>query len=499
MKKVLTVLLSVMLILGFVLPVQAADGQTNEETIPFTVVFKNSTLPGNMDKVIEDLGGELVYEIPEIGVVQVEAPASFAKHAMKHSSIQVASPSLVEKIPEVDSIPLETEGVNLEDAVLYEAYQWDIKRVTEDGNSFDLNTGHHDVVVGIIDTGIDLNHPDVQQNLLPGSKNFVPAGGIDGVDQSETGDITDVQDRNGHGTHVAGNIAGNGAILGVAPDTGFRAYRVFGAEGGAYSAWIMKAIVEAANDGVDVINMSLGGIYIKGQIWYTDPATGERMKMGNDVAEYVAYMRAAKYAEKKGALIVTSAGNDGLNASNKKEVLEFANEQYGPLGYEFVGAGFYTPASLPNVVTVSATGPNDELSVYSNYGPGFIDVAAPGGDLKLYNEYMENGNFDEYLNNRLFEQEFNLSSVPTVEYSYNEDGQIVDYTYTGPGYSWYVGTSMAAPKVSAVAALLFAEHEGATPKKVKNLLQQSAEDIGKKGKDKYFGHGLSSAYRALMH
>lgn len=497
MKKFSSLLLSFMLVISFALPVNATD-QSNHDTIPFTVVFKKSTLPDNAGKIIGNLGGEIVYEIPEIGVVQVEAPAEFGKDALNHSDIQIATPSLMERVPEVENIPFETQDVNLEDAVLYDAFQWDIKRVTEDGKSFDLNTGNHDVVVGIIDTGIDLNHPDVQKNLLPGSKNFVPAGGIYGVDQSETGDINDVQDRNGHGTHVAGNIAGNGAILGVAPDTGFRAYRVFGAEGGAYGAWIMKAIVEAAKDGTDVINMSLGGIYIKGQIWYTDPATGEKIKLGNDVADYVAYMRAAKFAEENGTLIVTSAGNDGLNAANKKEVLDFANAEYGPLGYEFVGAGFYSPASLPNVVTVSATGPNDELAVYSNYGSGFIDVAAPGGNLEMYYEYLNNGTFDEYLEQRLFEQEFNLSSVPTLGYTYNENGQVIDYTYEGPGYSWYVGTSMAAPKVSAVAALLFAEHKEATPKEVKNLLQKSAEDIGKTGKDKYFGYGLSNAYQALM-
>ncbi|TCO61516.1 S8 family peptidase [Caldanaerobacter subterraneus] len=497
MKRLMVFFIAFVLLFTFAAPQFGFGDTLKSEELPFTVVFVDETLPNNASEIIRELGGEVIYEIPEIGVIQAKAPASFVKKAVKHPSILVVTPSLITELPEIKSIPLEMDGVNLEKAVYYNMYQWDIKRVTNNGKSFELGTGNHEVVVGIIDSGIDLNHPDIQANLLPGSKNFVPKGGIYGVDLSETGNLYDVQDRNGHGTHVAGTIAGNGVILGVAPDVGIRAYRVFGAEGGAYNVWIIKALIAAANDGVNVINMSLGGIYIKGQVWWTDPDTGERIKLGNDVADYVAYMRAAKYAEKKGALIVVAAGNDGLNATNRKEVIDYANEKYGPYGYEFKGAGFYTPASLPNVVTVSATGPNDELAMYSNYGAGFVDVAAPGGNLELYYKYLNEGRFDEYINQRLYTKEFNLSSVPIVQYQYNDKGQIIGYTYVRPGYSWYVGTSMATPKASAVAALLFAKHKDASPSQVKVMLQNSAEKIGKPGKDIYFGYGLVNAYRAL--
>lgn len=381
--------------------------------------------------------------------------------------------------------------------MLYNAYQWDIKRVTNNGESFNLNSGNHNVVVGVIDTGIDLNHPDVQANLLSGSKNFVPAGGVYGNDMTETGDINDVQDRNGHGTHVAGTIAGNGRILGVAPDVGFRAYRVFGAYGGAYSSWITKAMVAAANDGVDVISMSLGGIYVKGQVWWTDSA-GNTYQLGNDVADYVAYMRAAQYANSKGALVVAAAGNTALNGTNKKKVTDYLNARYGKYGYTFVGASFYTPATIPNVVTVSATGPNDELSLYSNYGAGFVDVTAPGGDYRMYLDYQRQGKFDEYISKGLYQQEFNLSSVPRIKQIWNEDKtKMIGYEYLGPGYSWYIGTSMATPKVSAVAALIYAKYGDLEPYKVKALLQQTAQDIGATGYDESFGHGMVDAYKAL--
>lgn len=492
MRKLFAVVMSLVLVMGVFSPSMVGAA---EDTTKFTVVMKKDNKKAT--DAIEDLGGEVVYEVPEIGLYQVEAPADFAKKAKGVKAIKAANPSLTFELPETKSIELESNENLTDQAGLFDAYQWDIKRLTNDGATFEEHSGSHDVVVGIIDSGIDLNHPDVQKNLLPGSENFVPAGGINGVDKSETGDPNDVQDRNGHGTHVAGSIAGNGAMLGVAPDAGFRAYRVFGADGGAQSAWIMDAIITAANDGVNVINMSLGGIYSKGQVYYHNPETGERERLGSDIAEYVAYKRAAKYAESQGALIVSSAGNDGIDAKSPKTVTELANEKYGELGYEFQGASVYAPADISNVVTVSATGPQDELSVYSTYGNGYVDVAAPGGNYDLRLEYIAEGKEDEYLANMLYVQEFAFSSIPSVNTTLNEDGNVVDYEYVAPSYSWYVGTSMAAPKVSAIAALLFDEHDNVSPRKVKVLLQQTAEDIGKNGNDAKFGHGLTTVYSAF--
>jgi lantibiotic leader peptide-processing serine protease len=258
----------------------------------------------------------------------------------------------------------------------------------------------------------------------------------------------------------------------------------------------MAAMVAAVNDGVNVISMSLGGIYMKSQYTYTDPVTGEVTKM-SDTADYVAYTRAAKYANSKGILIVAAAGNSGINAGNKREVTDYANEQYAQFGYKFRGASFYTPASIPNVVTVSATGPKDELALYSNYGSGYVDVTAPGGDYRLWDQYESEGRFNEYIDNMIYAQEFCLSSVPYVEYTYDENGLITNYEYVEPSYSFYVGTSMATPKVAAAAALIIAKHGNLGPNRVKVLLQQSAEDIGPKGNDKFFGHGLVNAYNIL--
>jgi len=386
MRKFLAVLMSLVVILGIASP---SMGKAEEGTTKFTVVFKDSSISGNATKTIKDLGGTIVYEVPEIGLVQVEAPAGFAKNAINNKSIVAANPSFAYDLPNTKSIELESNEDLTEQAGLFDTYQWDIKRLTNDGATF-----------------------------------------------------------------------------------------AEGAEGGAQSAWIMKAIISAANDGVDVINMSLGGIYSKAQVYYNDPETGEKVRLGSDIAEYVAYMRAAKYAESKGSLIVSSAGNDAIDAKSPKTVTELANEKYGELGYEFQGASVYAPADIPNVVTVSATGPQDELAVYSTYGNGYVDVAAPGGNYDLRLEYIAAGKDDEYLANQLYIHEFAFSSVPYITPITNENGNVIDYQYDGPGYSWMVGTSMASPKVSAIAALLYDEHEGASPSDIKVMLKQTAEDIG---------------------
>ena len=504
MQKWLIVLMTVVLVFGLVSPTLSHGpvSEKEESHVPFTVVFKSSTLPANAAEMVESLGGKVISSIPEIGVIHAEGSSDFAKNSLKASTIRSATPTLVQQRPDVKSIAHQSEPLKhedtFEDATLFDMYQWDIQRLTNNGETFAEHSGSHDVVVGVIDSGIDLNHPDVLKNLLPGSKNFVAPGGAFGVDKSETGDVNDVQDRMGHGTHVSASIAANGAMLGVAPNVGHKAYRVFGAEGGAQSVWIMDAIVTAANDGVDVINMSLGGIYSKGQVYYTDPVTGERFRLGSDIADYVAYQRAARYAESKGTLIVAAAGNDGINAANKKGLSDLANEMYGQWGYEFQGASVYAPANIPNVVTVSSTGPEDELALYSTYGPGYVDVAAPGGNYAKYMQYLAEDRLDEYLDKSLIVHEFAFSAVPVVEYTRNEQGLITDYTYAAPGYSWMVGTSMAAPKVSAMAALLFDEHENLTPRRAKVLLQQSAEPIGTGGYSKEFGHGLSTVYNLFQ-
>ncbi|KKK38059.1 peptidase S8 [Mesobacillus campisalis] len=474
MKRFFAIIFTLILTVGLIQPALAAPVKPQDEY--YSVLFTKNNIPANFRKQVTALGGAVVDEVPEIGFAQVKAPpAAFPKLKLL-SGVSAASPSLSWSLPE--SKRIQASGVNTGDAALWDL-QWDIKRITNNGKSYELGTGSHDVVVGIIDTGIDRDHPDLIGNLLPGSKNFVPKGGFEGKEPTETGDPNAFDDTNGHGSHVAGSIAGNGAMLGVAPDTGIRAYRVFGTSS-AESAWIFEAMIAAANDGVDVISMSLGGFDVIGQAFYIDLETGEKIPLGNDVADFTAYKRVVDYVTKKGSLVVAAAGNDAINAANKREVMDYLNAEYGGDGLYYVGAGFEVPGTIPGVVTVSATGPKDVLANYSNYGPGFIDIAAVGGDARLYDKYAMEGRFDEYIAKRLYETEFNLSA--------SEDS----------GWYWSIGTSMATPKVSAVAALLIDKHGKMSPAKLEDLLYKKGVD-GVKGKDSsYFGSGHLNALKALQ-
>lgn len=474
MKRFFAVIASLVLTLCLLPSIDKAEA-SNEKEQRYSVLFSKNSIPANFEQQVKKLGGEVTYTVPEIGFAQVKAPSKTISKLKGISGVSAANPSVKWKMPKSQKI--KASNVDPSKAALW-GLQWDIQRITNNGESYKLGTGSHDVVVGIVDTGIDRDHPDLVRNLMPGSKNLVPAGGFQGTEPYESGNPNAFDDLHGHGSHVAGSIAGNGAMLGVAPDTGIRAYRVFGTSS-AETSWIVDAMVTAADDGVDVISMSLGGFDVIGQAFYIDPVTGEKQNLGNDVADFKAYKRAVDYAVNKGSLVVVAAGNEELNATNKKEVMEYMNAEYAEDGLYFVGAGFEVPGTTPGVVTVSATGPNDVLANYSNYGPGFIDIAAVGGDARLYDQYEQEGRFDEYIGKRLFEQEFNLSA--------SDDG----------GYYWSIGTSMATPKVSAVAALLIDKHGKMSPKKLEDLLYKTAVDPVKGTDKKNFGSGHLNAYNAL--
>ncbi len=162
--------------------------------------------------------------------------------------------------------------------------------------------------------------------------------------------------QNGHGTHVAGSIAGNGRVVGNGPELKVAAYRVFGPTGGAYTSDIANALMTAADDNVDVVNMSLGGYD-----WFQDPnyATQEV------VADVRLFNRAIQYAIKNGVTVVGSAGNNGADLSSP-----------GKLSGDDQGATHRSPSSQ-TMIRVAAGGEEKNLTYYSIYGVGKIDVLAP--------------------------------------------------------------------------------------------------------------------------
>ncbi|MET1177341.1 S8 family serine peptidase [Peribacillus simplex] len=478
-KKMLHTVLSIAVGAGILsvggVPIQAKS-QDQEMNDTYAIAFK-SGLPENYQEVIRKAGGKVTKVLPEVGGIEAQSDEpSFLKKLKGNSSIEAANREIPLTIDKTAVSPYNYESsiISQQDSESYWDSQWDIQRVTNDGKSYDLETGGyknkdgsitHKAVVGVIDTGIDESHPDLKNNII-GGRNLVPAG----MDESETGDPTDIKDRNGHGTHVAGIIGANGKIKGVGPDLGIRSYRVLYSEQAlGLPAWVIDGIIAATNDKVDVINMSLR--------FYNNTKMTIEGESYKSVAETLLWKRAIQYAVKNGVTVVAGSGNESLNLDDKKAVNEFLNKMYEPYGMSVKGPATVVPAQMPGVINVSASTSwsTQQLAFYSNYGNSAIDVAAPGGDYGP--KYAETNDPAAADPSNLI-----LSTWPT---------------YLGTSYEFNAGTSMATPQVAGIAGVIKAAHPEYKPAQVTARIKQTAFDYGKNGQDALFGSGEANAYRAL--
>jgi subtilisin family serine protease len=470
---------------GFSNPAHSASASPSASAQKYLIAFQKN-LPSDYESIIANAGGKVVKAFPELGGVEAEsASGGFLANLKVVSGIQAANVELLQKLDDGSAAPEAADGQPVtdipQDAPSFWNYQWDMKRLTHNGDSYGVESGGtvnangtvtHKAVVGVIDSGIDANHPDLKANYL-GGMNFVPAG----VDATETGDPADVRDREGHGTHVSGSIAANGKVKGIGPNLGIRSYRVFPESGSAPTSWIVAAIVQAANDHVDVINMSLGGFDAISHYTYQGSAY-------SDIADMLLWKRAIKYAINHNVTVVAAAGNESLNLDNPKEIVDYLNQTYDSLGYNFKGAVKEVPGQIPGVITVSSSieWSTAKIAFYSNYGSGTIDVAAPGGD----NGPVYDATRD--LNRRDFHYR-TLSTYPTYLPPY--------FTSNLTSYAFMHGTSMASPKVAGIAGVIKAAHPDYTPSQVAALIRRTALDFGQTGHDQLYGSGEANAYTAL--
>ena len=217
-------------------------------------------------------------------------------------------------------------------------------RATDAWNQF---TGDPDLKIGVIDTGVDYNHPDLVANIWT-NPNEIPANGIDDDDNGYVDDVHgydfvnldgDPIDDNGHGTLLAGTISAVGnnqiGVVGVNWQAKVVAIKLLGANGGGVASDAIDALQYAITVGVRVTNNSWGNLPFS-----------------------QALLDAINAAGAAGELFVAAAGNDG------------SDNDLSP----FYPASFNTPY----VIAVAASDHNDALAAFSNFGQTSVDLAAPG-------------------------------------------------------------------------------------------------------------------------
>lgn len=329
--------------------------------------------------------------------------------------------------------------------------QWGMLRTGME-KAWDVTRGGAAITVGIIDTGIDPEHPDLRMQHWINAAEDLNANGrfdawptgetrdgvsgdLDGVDNDGNGFADDVIgydfvdqpgvsnsaggdyyepdplpfDEMGHGTNVAGIVGAatdNGiGVAGIAPGCRLMTLRAFDARGVGAEGDVARALAYAVANGVRVVNMSFGDVVYS--------------RVLRDVI---------RWAYARGVVMIASAGNSQSSA-------------------------LHYPSAYDETISVSATASNDVLAGFSNYGQT-VDIAAPGSDILTTD-----------LEGR---------------------------------YSAFYGTSAAAPFVTGAAALLLSRNSALTPEEVRGILVASAEDLGAQGWDDRYGAGLLRIDRAAV-
>ncbi|MET8546045.1 S8 family serine peptidase, partial [Kitasatospora sp. NPDC004799] len=231
----------------------------------------------------------------------------------------------------------------------------------------------HEVLVAVLDSGVDDTHPDLRAAVDPKAS----ASCADGRPDARTGawrpDPGVVE--NGHGTHVAGIVGatrdGHG-VTGVAPGVRIAAVRLLGPLGQYYAENIVCGLLWAADHGARAINNS----------YFADPWKYNCPEDRDQAALIAAVGRAAGYAQRKGAVVVASAGNDGQDLGAARTDERSPNDRVsGPAPVRRLGTECVRlPGELPGVVTVTAVDRDGHPAGYSNHGRGRVSLAAPGGD-----------------------------------------------------------------------------------------------------------------------
>jgi len=320
---------------------------------------------------LEARGVHVLGAIPELGALQVAVPIGREREALAELSAD----------PRVEQAELNGVGRSflVPDDAIYRDLQWSLRKIGME-TAWEATTGSSDVIVAVLDTGVERDHPDLLGSVLAGY-DFV-------------NDDPDPSDDSSHGTFVAGVIAAQGnnaeGIAGIAWRTRILPVKVLDSEGLGADTVVSKGIIYAVENKAKIINLSSGAT--------------ESSRLLEE---------AVRFAERRGVLVVTSAGNTG---DKKNEVIY--------------------PAAYPSVLAIAATDERDDIPAFSQR-QSYVAMAAPG--VNIPGPAWRGGGRGDYL--------------------------------------MHTGTSAAAPHVSGVAALILALKPEISLAELRSTLTETADRV----------------------
>lgn len=450
--------------------VEAVPGPLMNYAINVRIVNRGQTL--KVERAVAAAGGSVIESYAEIGVVIAQSDnAAFAASVATEKAVLSVGATRTAPVAATDptygvSDPLapgesghgraarQTKDLGVEAEVNVvpdpsESRQWDMAAIGAVA-AHEITDGSRDVLVAVIDSGIQGDHPDLVANVDAGASASCLSGVADGSYESWQPTTSS------HGTHVAGTIAAarNGiGIVGVAPNVRVSAVKVVNDDGFIYPEAAICGFMHATKTGADITNNS----------YYIDPWEFWCDNNADQGAVKTAVNRAVQYSQGQGVLNVAAAGNSALDLANKTVDSGSPNDTV-PVSRPLDSGCHDIPAELDGVVTVSSTTSMGAKSGFSNYGLGVIDIAAPGSSI--------------------------LSTV------------------AGGGYGTSSGTSMASPHVAGVAALLKSVHPEHSGLGLAAVLSAQATDVacptgsaqctGPAANNAFFGEGLVDALKAVQ-